>query len=117
MNGVTGFVKMSVGGNHILAQKADGLWAWGGGLGRGVGDSAPPQGNIPYPVGTDTWSYFFNRHWHLFRCEDRWYLLAWGVNTNGQLGLGTTANHSVPVQIGTDTNWENGSRKIYNNHC
>ena len=114
VNGVTGFVKMSVGGNHILAQKADGtLWAWGGGLGRGVGDSAPPQGNIPYPVGTDTWSYFSTGTGTSFGVKTDGTLWAWGVNTNGQLGLGTTANHSVPVQIGTDTNWETVQARKY----
>lgn len=42
INGVSGFVKMSAGGTHILAQKADGtLWAWGAGPARGFGESPP----------------------------------------------------------------------------
>lgn len=32
-------------------------------------------------------------------------LWAWGNNNNGQLGDGTNATRSVPVMIGTDTNW------------
>lgn len=32
-------------------------------------------------------------------------LWAWGNNSFGQLGTGNTQNSSVPVQIGTDTNW------------
>ncbi|OPY68532.1 MAG: Regulator of chromosome condensation (RCC1) repeat protein [Syntrophorhabdaceae bacterium PtaU1.Bin034] len=32
-------------------------------------------------------------------------LWAWGSNVSGQLGDGTTANRSVPTQIGSATNW------------
>ena len=32
-------------------------------------------------------------------------LWSWGLNTNGQLGHNDTVNRSIPVQIGTETNW------------
>ncbi len=32
-------------------------------------------------------------------------LWAWGSNSNGQLGLGDTADRPNPVKVGTDTNW------------
>ena len=32
-------------------------------------------------------------------------LWSWGLNINGQLGLGDTTNRSSPVQVGSDTNW------------
>ncbi|HUJ74907.1 MAG TPA: hypothetical protein VL359_08615, partial [bacterium] len=32
-------------------------------------------------------------------------LWAWGANTHGQLGDGTSVNKSFPVQIGTGTSW------------
>jgi len=32
-------------------------------------------------------------------------LWSWGKNENGQLGDGTTIDHALPVQIGTDNNW------------
>lgn len=34
-------------------------------------------------------------------------LWAWGLGTTGELGYGTAANRSSPVQIGSDTNWTN----------
>jgi len=34
-----------------------------------------------------------------------YYLNTWGLNTNGQLGLGTTTNYSSPKQVGSLTNW------------
>lgn len=34
-------------------------------------------------------------------------LWAWGFNSNGELGNGTANNSSIPIQIGTATNWQN----------
>jgi alpha-tubulin suppressor-like RCC1 family protein len=113
VNGVTGFVKMSAGGTHILAQKADGtLWAWGTGPGRGIGES-PTIGSVPLQISTDTWSYFTTGDATSFGIKTDGTLWAWGININGQLGLGTETNHSVPVQIGTDTNWETVQARNY----
>lgn len=54
----TDWVKMSVGGQHILAQKQDGtLWSWGGGDALGVGGT-PSITNIPQQISTDTWKNF-----------------------------------------------------------
>ena len=33
------------------------------------------------------------------------FLYSWGINNQGQLGLGNTTNYSSPKQIGALTNW------------
>ena len=33
-------------------------------------------------------------------------LWSWGLNSNGQLGLGDSTSRSSPVQVGTLTNWK-----------
>jgi alpha-tubulin suppressor-like RCC1 family protein len=105
---VSNWIKMSVGGPHILAQKNDGtLWSWGGGLGRGVGITSPTQGNIPHQIGTDTWkSFSAGEIQKSLGVKTDGTLWAWGDNTNGQLGVGNDTNQPFPVQIGTDTNWD-----------
>ena len=107
INTVNTWVKMSVGSSSILAQKADGtLWAWGTGIGRGVGTTLPP-GIIPYQISTATWKNFSAGDLSKsFGVKTDGTLWAWGNNMNGQLGIGSTVNQSVPVQIGTDTNWD-----------
>ncbi|WP_026979082.1 T9SS type A sorting domain-containing protein, partial [Flavobacterium tegetincola] len=98
--------KMSVGAIHILAQKSDGtLWAWGSGPGRGVGENINP-GITPHQVGTDSWRSFSTGTSTSFGVKTDGTLWAWGLNTNGQLADGTSSTHHVPVQIGTDSNWD-----------
>jgi alpha-tubulin suppressor-like RCC1 family protein len=101
----TDWVKMSVGGGHILAQKQNGtLWSWGGGDALGVGGT-PPVTNIPQQVTTDTWKSFSTGTGTSFGIKSDGTLWAWGFNGQGQLGDGTTINRLVPTQIGADTNW------------
>ena len=103
----TDWVKMSVGGQHILAQKQDGTpWSWGGGNALGVGGT-PSVTNIPQQVTTDTWKSFSTGTGTSFGIKSDGTLWAWGANSNGQLGLGhTNSPITIPTQVGTDTNWE-----------
>jgi alpha-tubulin suppressor-like RCC1 family protein len=109
----TNWVKMSVGGQHILAQKADGsLWSWGTGPALGVGNSSLVT-NIPQQISTDSWKSFCSGSATSFGVKNDGTLWAWGLNTNGQLGDATSTNRDVPTQIGTDTNWNTVQARNY----
>lgn len=41
-------------------------------------------------------------------------LWAWGINNNGQLGIGTNIGTQTPMQVGADSNWTNVS--VGSNH-
>lgn len=84
------------------------LWTWGynntGNLGLGdlTNRSSPTQ------VGTDTnWAPFklSAQQQQVLAIKTDGTLWAWGNNSAGQLGDGTAASKSSPVQIGSGTNW------------
>ncbi|WP_026979207.1 T9SS type A sorting domain-containing protein [Flavobacterium tegetincola] len=103
---VNTWARMSVGGSHILVQKADGtLWSWGSGPARGVGENVNP-GITPTQIGTELWKNFSAGGSASFGVKENGTLWAWGYNTNGELADGTNTTHYLPVQIGTDTNWD-----------
>ena len=57
-------------------------------------------------IGTDTdWASVAAAFTHTMAIKTDGSLWAWGSNTGGQLGDGTTTDHSSPVHIGTDTDW------------
>lgn len=98
---------------HVTAQKTTGaLFSWGinsqGRLGIGsvVGFASASS---PCAIGSDTnWSSFSNGQAHVMAIRTTGSLWAWGSNSNGKLGKGTTLSvYSSPVQVGTDTNWSN----------
>ncbi|WP_026977788.1 hypothetical protein, partial [Flavobacterium tegetincola] len=109
----TNWSKISVGGVHILAQKADGiLWSWGSGAARGVGENVNP-GITPTQIGNEIWKSFSAGGSTSFGVKENGTLWAWGYNTNGELADGTNTTHYLPVQIGTDTNWDTVNGGIY----
>ena len=60
----------------------------------------------PVQIGAlTTWSKVSTYYYHSAAIKTDGTLWAWGNNTNGVLGDGTTTNRSSPVQIGALTNW------------
>ena len=107
-NNDTDWASITLGNAHMLALKTNGtLWAWGGG---GQGQTAN-DGTFGYydahQIGTSTWKTVAGGSNTSFGIKTDGTLWAWGKNTAGQLGLGSiTPNQFAPVQIGTDTNWD-----------
>jgi alpha-tubulin suppressor-like RCC1 family protein len=105
----TCFTQIAAGAYHSLGIKADGtLWAWGlnssGQLGTGTGNQS-----IPKQVGTDNnWKSVTAGLSHSLAIKTNGTLWGWGSNGNGRLGTGgsTSTLVTLPVQIGTATNWK-----------
>lgn len=109
----TDWMKMSVGGQHILAQKTDGtLWSWGSGQVLGTGGT-PSVTNIPQQISTDVWKSFSAGSSTSFGVKADGTLWGWGINTNGQLADGTSTDRLVPTQIGTETTWATVQARKY----
>jgi alpha-tubulin suppressor-like RCC1 family protein len=101
--------KIATGAHHSLAIKSDGsLWAWGYNAYGQLGDGTTIDKHVPTHIGILT-------DWvvvaaggggsHSVAIKTDGSLWTWGGNTAGELGDGTMANKSVPMRIGTDTDW------------
>jgi len=92
------------------------LWSWGGnGYGRlGLGDTT--NRSSPVQVGSlGTWATVSaGRFGGTIAVKTDGTLWTWGLNGNGQLGLGNTTNYSSPMQIGALTAWSTVSEGAYN---
>ncbi len=105
VKGLTGvFKKLAAGNGYNLALKSDGsLWAWGrndvGQLGDGtsVNRAAPVKIGSGYSAIATGYSYW--NPGHSLGLKQDGSLWAWGQNSYGQLGDGTTTNRSTPVRI------------------
>ena len=96
-----------------LSVKTDGtLWAtgqaWSGQMGRN--SISPGNFSSPTQIGTDTdWGTSSKKiaggEAGSLAIKNTGTLWAWGVGTNGQLGLNDIVQRSSPTQVGTDSNW------------
>jgi alpha-tubulin suppressor-like RCC1 family protein len=100
--GVTTWRQIAVGVQHTVALRADGsLWAWGRNSNGQLGDGTKINRATPVRIGTATdWTYVAAGEAHTLAISGKTGLLwAWGRNSSGQLGDGTTVDRLVPTKI------------------
>jgi alpha-tubulin suppressor-like RCC1 family protein len=93
---------VSMGHSHTVGIKSDGkLMGWG----------LNAENQLSYPLGqVRSWSVLESAYGSTFGITDIGYgnigyLYAWGLNDQGQLGLGDTTNRSSPVQVGSSSDF------------
>ena len=111
----TTWARISAGTSSSLAVQTDGtLWAWGShegfqtGLGTDTGSQATPT-----RVTLDTdWQTVYAGDRMGFAIRTSGQLWAWGVNTDGRLGLGGVASAATPSRVGSDATWSSVSATV-----
>lgn len=99
---------IATGGRHSLAVTAEGsLWVWGNNndFALGLNDGSAYRS---FPTRIDQ-----TNHWkavaagtnNTFAVKTDYTLWAWGENTDGQLGDGSSISRAAPVQIAAADNW------------
>ena len=95
-----------VGERHSVGIQTDGtLWGWGyNGDGGVVGNASTADVLSPVQISTATdWKEISAGQAYSFALKQSGTLWAWGGNYYGNLGTGSTASSTTPVQIGTST--------------
>lgn len=106
----TNWAMVSAGGYYFSAAiKTDGtLWTWGHDFYEELGNG-PVLGQqlVPTQIGIDTnWKTVSTGQYHSLALKTDGSLWAWGSNSYGALGDGTTTRRPVPIQIGSATDWD-----------
>jgi len=98
------FTKISAGGAHCLALRSDGtIWAWGNNSNGqlGVDPTSTPSTALPVRVGNEnSWIGIEAGNGFSLGLKFDGSLWAWGNNSMGQLGDGTTLNQFLAVRVG-----------------
>jgi alpha-tubulin suppressor-like RCC1 family protein len=103
----TDWISVTAGGVHTVALKSDGsLWAWGYNGSGQLGDGTTSTGkNAPIQIGSDkNWISIIAGNNQTLAIKTDGSLWAWGQNSLGQLGDGTTVDKNAPVQISGQAN-------------
>lgn len=104
----TDWATVSAGPAVSLAIKTNGsLWAWGYNYDGQLGDGTTTDKHVPTRIGADNdWVVVSASDlWSSFAIKSDGSLWAWGINSSGELGDGTTTNKLVPTRIGVDNDW------------
>jgi len=100
---------------QMLAIKNDGsLWAWGLNANGECGNGTAGSQNFittPERIGTSSWISVAVGYSYSIGIQANGTLWAWGLNDRGQFGNGLSDGlaHSLPEQMGTESDWE----KVY----
>lgn len=112
------YQSVSIGGNVAAAVTGDGrLFTWGlNGLGQCGQNSTQLVYSSPVQVGAlSNWSIVACGSEFVIALKTDGTLWAWGSNSNGCLGIGTSTGFvSSPVQIGSGTDWGSISANEFN---
>jgi alpha-tubulin suppressor-like RCC1 family protein len=97
------------GGNSTCATKTDGtLWCWGLNVdGRlGIGNTTSQSSPVQVGAAITTWSTLSVGGGHACATRTDGTLWCWGLNTSGQVGIGSVVSpQTSPVQVGAATTW------------
>jgi alpha-tubulin suppressor-like RCC1 family protein len=109
VGGITNWSQVSAGLQHSLGLTSTGIaYAWGINLYGNLGDGTQTSRSSPVTVvgGITNWSQVSAGNQHSLGLTSAGIAYAWGLNTSGRLGDGTTGNKSSPVTVvGGITNW------------
>ncbi len=107
--GTATYKEISTSGSNTLAIRTNNtLWAWGWNNNGtvGINNTSTTVVYTPVQIGSASWKYVEVNQSASYGIKTDGTLWAWGFNTDGRLGLGTTSNVPAPVQVGTANTWQ-----------
>jgi alpha-tubulin suppressor-like RCC1 family protein len=99
---LSGFAAIAAGSNHNMVLKSDGtVWAWGSNSNGQLGDGTTGGSNgTPMPVQNLSGVTCIAAGWDFsLALKNDGTVWAWGSNSNGQLGDGSTNDRSTPMPV------------------